>query len=217
MYNHKKGINSSTITANGDKVVITSQTRSNEVSNKEGVLGPGNEWTYSNFSSSQQTLVVKFCQKVGEEASVLIFIRGVNDQQCNNPFPGNNNNNNNNNNNEIGSTTCRNKNEWKDSEGDTCAFYEEDANRCGLYGNLKGTNGLDARDACCICKGNNNENSGNPENCTVDEQTWHDAGDPRFNCDWYAEMGTQHRCEKWGDKFENYGCTANQRCSACQS
>mmetsp|Transcript_6118 Transcript_6118/g.17914 ORF Transcript_6118/g.17914 Transcript_6118/m.17914 type:complete len:728 (-) Transcript_6118:77-2260(-) len=41
---------------------------------------------------------------------------------------------------------------------------------------------------------------------------WYDMDGPIFSCEWYSEY---ERCTAFGDRFENFGFTANQACCSC--
>lgn len=42
--------------------------------------------------------------------------------------------------------------DWVDEYGDTCSFYEQNKEYCGMYGDAKGF-GITAKQACCVCGG----------------------------------------------------------------
>jgi len=42
---------------------------------------------------------------------------------------------------------------------------------------------------------------------------WYDADGSDFNCQWYSQNG---RCTSFGDKYANFGKTANMACCACE-
>jgi hypothetical protein len=192
MYNREKGINSGAKSpANVDKVIITSQTGSNGVSNKEAVMGPLDTWRHSNFQNTGKTLVVKFCRRTGEEANVLVYIDGVNNQQCDSYGSGNNGNGNN------GNGNNGNGNSGNGNNGN------------GNNGNGNSSNGN---------RGNGNNGNGNNRNSTCPSKWryWSETGNTRFNCAWYR-ANSRKRCRKFGNNRGTDGCTANQTCGVCRN
>lgn len=105
---------------------------------------------------------------------------------------------------------CRNfPDYWHDSDG---SFYDCDwyasSKRCELYGQLYANFGKTANQACCDCGGGSI-----PVIPCENVEGWHDSDGTQFNCEWYSKL---RRCEKYGDKYENHGYTANQACCQCK-
>ena len=233
MYNRAKGINSEAI-GGKDEVVITKQNGDGKDSNFEKSLNSGEQWVYQNFANTGKNLIVKNCYTKrntpnGDTSRVLIYVQGLNSQQC--PTGGGNTGEGNTGggssgggNNGGGSTgggsggTCTDKN-WTDIYGDSCSWYATN-NRCLLNGNVSGSNGWKANDACCVCGGGNRSGNtggnagGNGGESCQDDTSWYDAGGEKYTCDWYKRTPTS--CEKYGNRFINFGKTANSACCVCK-
>ena len=221
MYNRAKGVNSEAI-GGKDEVVITKQNGNGKDSNFEKSLKSGEQWIYNNFANTGKKLVVKNCNTRrntanGDTSRVLIYVQGLNDQQC----PSGGNTGGGSGGGGGGNTgggsggSCTNKN-WTDIYGDSCSWYATN-NRCNFNGSVQGTNGWKATDACCVCGGGNrsgNGGGGNGGGSCRDDTSWHDAGGARYNCEWYRKTPTA--CEKYGNRFVNFGKTANSACCACK-
>ncbi len=218
MYNRAKGINSEALSG-ADELVITKQNSAAQNSNLVEFLGNGEQWVYNNFASTGKNLVVKNCYTTqdtpnGDIARVLIYIEGINDQQC--PGAGNNGNNNNNNggsdNNNNNNESCTDK-DWVDDYGDSCSWYATN-NRCNILGEITGTNDWTANEACCVCGGGHRVGSNGGGGSCVTDDSWYDSGGPNYDCEWYAT--TPNACNLFGHRFTNFGETANSACCVCK-
>ena len=168
MYNRAKGVNRGAV-GNRDKLVITKQNSESSISWAQAGLGKGEEWTYNNFANSDQTLVVKNCGTStingNDRTIVLIYIRGLNDQRCNDGSPS------------ASPTkaptkaptkspsksptkapvladTCSDVEGWHDKGGSqfNCEWYGKSVNYCKLFGQKFSNYGFTASEACCVCK-----------------------------------------------------------------
>ena len=97
---------------------------------------------------------------------------------------------------------------WRDVDGNSCSFYEQDTNCSDIEGRDPIT-GLSHTDACCSCGGGCFDSLVGPNN----DQIWFDAGGPGFGCEWYE--AAPGRCEEFGSSFRNFGNVANQVCCVC--
>merc|ERR1712165_372214 len=113
---------------------------------------------------------------------------------------------------------------WHDDDGErfNCEWYAEN-DYCERFGDKYFNFGKNANQACCACGGGTTSNPApvpsptpptppTPRECKNSPLNWHDLDGPRFNCEWYAE---NDYCERFGDKYLNFGKTANQACCAC--
>ncbi len=245
MYNRAKGINREVI-GGADEVVITRQNGSSKDSNFEKSLGTGEQWVYNNFANTGKNLVVKNCYTKrntpnGDTSRVLVYVQGLNDQQCGSGGGSTGGGSTGGGSTGGGSTgggstgggstgggstggggggqtgTCSNKN-WTDIYGDNCSWYATN-NRCSILGDVTGTNNWTASEACCVC-GGGNRGGGNRAGgssgggtCTTDH-SWYDSGGPKYSCEWYKT--TPNACTLFGSKYSNFGKTAKQACCVCK-
>ena len=169
MYNRAKGVNRDAV-GDRDKIVVTKQNSESSVSWAQAGLDQGEEWTYNNFAKSGKTLVVKNCFTSSfngnDRAMILIYIRGLNDQQCSDGpsdfIPSSPT---------VSPTkaptkaptmaptkapvsSCLDKEGWYDNGGPqyNCEWYAKSANYCRLFGHKFENFDTTANTACCACK-----------------------------------------------------------------
>lgn len=96
---------------------------------------------------------------------------------------------------------------WYDSDGEdyNCLWYGSDPGNCRKYGNSFAREGKTANEACCVC-------GGGTQPCE-DVEGWYDNEGPSYDCSWYKWF---NRCARFGDKYSNFGYTANEACCACK-
>ena len=134
-------------------------------------------------------------------------------------------------------------NAWYDSDGVeyNCVWYRDNAQCPGAeqFPNF----GLDANEACCGCGGGEavgtvNDSTGStgsgtggisdtgsvvpPPTAEVNDVCtdktgpngvdWHGDGGTQYDCTYYAQGD---RCQRNGDRFRNFGFTANEACCVC--
>jgi hypothetical protein len=114
-------------------------------------------------------------------------------------------------------TVCADIPDWYDSDGEDCDQYsignsEANCNHGHKHSNL----GHSSSTACCICGGGEQVQVEQAvvtveEECH-DEHGWYDSDE--MDCAWYEAYGS--RCMNLGDRYENFGMTANEACCHCR-
>jgi hypothetical protein len=105
--------------------------------------------------------------------------------------------------------TCKDTYNWYDDEGYDCDWYAM-SDRCATFGYRFKNKGKTANQACCACGGGGGGGGGNNYPTCEDSYGWKDSWSE--TCSYYA-IG--NNCEKYGNRFRNYGQTADDACCAC--
>ncbi len=91
---------------------------------------------------------------------------------------------------------------WKGRQYYTQVFASSNSESCSssVTGNGGGTEKED--------------NNKPPSSCSDSPRGWHDSGGAAYSCAWY-EYSKNFNCKAYGDKYRNFGKTANEACCTC--